>query len=228
VADPAHALPLGVPLTGHTERVTSVVLAPDGRTLAIGFAGTLFDGPTVRLWDVADPAHPRPLGAPLTGPAGPVAFSPDGHTLASGADDNTVRLWDVADPAHPHPRGAPLTGHTGPVSTVTFTPDGHTLATGADDNTVRLWDVADPAHPHPLGAPLTGHTDAVLTVVFGPDGHTLATGSHDNTVRLWDANGLAEARRNIVYIACAQAGGLDRATWEHYVPSVNFPDPCKP
>ena len=81
-----------------------------------------------------------------------MAFSPDGHTLASGNADGTVRLWDVADPAHPRPLGQPLTGASAAaVNSVAFSPDGHTLASGNDDGTVRLWDVADPAHPRPLG-----------------------------------------------------------------------------
>ncbi|MGH3887531.1 MAG: NACHT and WD repeat domain-containing protein, partial [Pseudonocardiaceae bacterium] len=115
-----------------------------------------------------------------------VAFSPDGHTLATTSADLTVRLWNVTDPVHPTPLGQPLTGHTDTVGAVVFSPDGHTLATTSDDQTVRLWNVTDPAHPTPLGQPLTGYTSSVVSVVFSPDGHTLVTGSDDQTVRLWN------------------------------------------
>ena len=84
-----------------------MAFSPDRHTLATG--GT--EG-MVWLWDVADPAHPRPLGQPLPAArrVASVAFSPDGRTLASGSTDGAIRLWDVADPAHPRPLSQPLTG----------------------------------------------------------------------------------------------------------------------
>jgi len=107
-----------------------------------------------------------------------VAFSPDGHTLASASYDYTVRLWDVASGAHLQT----LEGHGDWVSAVVFSPDGRTLVSTSGDKTVRLWDVASGAHLQTLG----GHGNWVAAVAFSPDGHTPASASHDHTARLWD------------------------------------------
>jgi len=46
----------------------------------------------VLLWDVTDPGRPYRLDDPLTGHTQPVAFAPDGHTLAAASADRTVLL----------------------------------------------------------------------------------------------------------------------------------------
>ena len=70
-----------------------------------------------------------------------VAFSPGGHTLASGSLDGAVRLWDITNPARPRPLGQPLTGTTAAVASVAFSPGGRTLASGSLDGTIRLWNL---------------------------------------------------------------------------------------
>ncbi|WP_316764825.1 nSTAND1 domain-containing NTPase [Streptomyces herbicida] len=115
-----------------------------------------------------------------------VAFSPDGHTLASASRDRTARLWDVRDPLHPRALGRPLTGHRDFVFSVSFSRDGRTLATASQDRTVRLWNVSDPAHATALGHPLTGTADAVASAAFSPDGRTVAAPGHDHMIRLWN------------------------------------------
>jgi hypothetical protein len=135
----------------------------------------------------AAPAGPLPSEAPpntaplavLEGNAGPVwtlAFTPDGKTMAVGADDGSVKIWDVAR------REVRLTlpAHKGPVWSVAFAPDG-TLATAGEDGSVRLW------APNTFEeSKLIVHPKAVRAVAFAPDGRTLAIGGRDGAIRLWD------------------------------------------
>jgi WD40 repeat protein len=205
-----------VTFTGHTDKVNSVALSPDGKTLATGSSDN-----TVKLWDVASKQELATLKG-FTASVWRVAFSPDGKTLATGSLDKNVKLWDVGSKREL----ATLRGSTGHVTDVTFSPDGRTLAVAGFDS-VKLWDVASRkelatlkglayvsafspdgrilvvgggSHVAKLWdvvskrelATLTGHMDSVGCVAFSPDGKTLATGSSDKTVKLWDVGSKQE------------------------------------
>lgn len=127
----------------------------------------------------------------LSGPGTPVfnvAFSPDGHILASASGDKEVSLWDVAL----NGQRVVLQGNDR-MATPVFSPDGRTLTVGEGDGlhggTVVLWDVA----ARKRIATLTDGT-GIRTPVFSPDGRILATSGLDTTTRsyptgkviLWD------------------------------------------
>lgn len=140
----------------------------------------------------ASPIGPAPLSFPDS--VYSVAFSPDGHTLASNTK-SVIWLWNVTDPANPIRLGKHPIDDPALILALAFSPDGRTLAIGTLDRTVRLWNVADPANPTRIGPALTGHTQAVYSVAFSSDGRTLASGSGDNTVRLWNVADPANATR---------------------------------
>ncbi len=199
LANRAEALRLGKPVASPTDRrwLTLAALARDGQTLATAAMGDedVEERTMLLLWDLTNPAKPRPLGELLTGHSSDAstlaAFAPDGLTLATAnEEDETVLLWDLADPAHPRPLGKPLTGHSdsGWTRSMAFAPDGRTLATadGSGNGAVQLWDLVDRETPRQLGEPLTGRSGGVTSVAFAPDGRALAVAGGDGSVQLWD------------------------------------------
>jgi WD40 repeat protein len=188
--------PIGTPLHADTYSAASLAFSPDGTILAAGTTQVLTDERgqrkgTVTLWDLTNPATPRPIGTPLyTDAVTSVAFSPDGATLVTGSFERTLTLWDLTNRDAPRPIGKPLE-----ISTpVAFSPNGTTLASGSDDYTVALWDLADHRAPRQIGTPLTGPPGYVSSVAFSPDSATLARAGGDElgifggkgTVTLWD------------------------------------------
>jgi WD40 repeat protein len=157
------------------DRQQSYELTNDVFTSALAFNrdGTLASSADYRrlvwLWDVKRRVRVRALTG-HTDTVTTLAFSPDGHTLASGSQDRTIALFDLTVPA--------LTGHTDFVRNIAFSRDGKLLASAGDDNRVFVWDVA---RRIPLRV-LRG----VTGVAFSPDGRLVASTDGDKKVLLWD------------------------------------------
>ncbi len=119
----------------------------------------------VGLWTVSS----RDVGHRL-------AFSPDGHWLAAGCQDNRVQIWELATQ---RPFLSLSVGTNSHAPAILFTPDSKFLLTWeGGDQRVNLWksDSWKPAGDLPCAA---------QRVALSPGGQTLAT-SALNVVSVWD------------------------------------------
>lgn len=171
---------------------TMQALSPDGRLLATADGA---DG-SVRLLSVTDRERPTVVGtAPAAAPRQQfsIAFSPDGHLLATGGSKGVVQLWDVADPSRPTRLGQPIARFPSGVFGVVFTPDGRTLLAAGEGGTIARWSLDDPADPVELpGLPTM---DLVGTMALSRDGSVLAVGGRDADVQLWSLAGPGDPSR---------------------------------
>jgi WD40 repeat protein len=111
-----------------------IAIGPDGTTLAATLDAS--NGVTIGLFDLTSGLQRATLAGHRERLVR-LSFSPDGTTLASGADDRLVMVWDVAT----GDRQAVYTGHAAGVNGLAFSPDGKMLWSGGDDGAILGWDL---------------------------------------------------------------------------------------
>jgi WD40 repeat protein len=162
----------------------SVAFSPDGRHVAASGGGV------VKVWDVCLGREALALGHAKEVLC--VAYSPDGHYLASGDVAGTVKLWE----ARTGRETRTLSRHIAEVGAVVFSPDGKRLASEGREGAVRLWDTGTgkevltistiSAHPRSKGRSRTKEV-AFSGVAFSPDGLRLATADQEDKAVVRDA-----------------------------------------
>jgi WD40 repeat protein len=179
-----------------------VAISPDGKWAAS--AGTDAPDDVVWLWELAAGRAKQTLRGHIW-TIHSIAFSPDGHKLASGSSDKSIRLWDtrtgeltlaLSQPDQVVP-GQRNLGIPGMVFAVAFSPDGTLLASGGGDGVgeygeVVLWDLPSGKQRARLLGP---GEKQVWAVAFSPDQKLLVSGQVDGTIKLIDVSTEAVARQ---------------------------------
>jgi len=163
----------------HGAAVQSIVVTPDGRTLASA------SGKGTIVHDMKSGQQLR-----LSAPGASVLAFGGGLLASGGAKDGRIGLWDVASG-----REVRRLQLNGPAAAMAFSPDHRLLAAGGAGNTLQVWDVttgrefmrgrhqrASASMPLRLG----WRDGGIFAVAFHPNGKHVASGGQDRAVSLWE------------------------------------------
>ncbi len=182
------------------EKAFDIAFSPDGRRVVRS------QGQAARIWDMAEG---RPIGPELEhrGWVSLAAFTSDGRTLVTAAEDGTARVWDAETGS---PRGEPLNLLGRPVA-LALDSDGRHLALAAmkpdpkpstlPNAECHIWDLAT-RRKIPI-EPSRRENDAgpelIYRLAFDSPGKTLAMAEAGGRVWLWDVPAARLATQPIEY-----------------------------
>jgi WD40 repeat protein/DNA-binding SARP family transcriptional activator len=179
-----------------------------------------------------------------------IAWSPDGHWIATAGRVPAIRIWD----AETGERKYSVFSHDGQSALVRWSPDPaafcaplrleepcSVLATGGSDGTARLWRVTED-HAHELFHVASRDTAlGIGALAFSPDGDRLLTGgragdpvmtggSSINGMQMWDVSAAGEAEVLTRGARYGPQGGVaflpdGRLAWSDATGSVTVSDP---
>ena len=171
-------------LNAHGGAVSAVAFSPDGTGIVsagpVAFTPFVDDRAFVAIvWDLSKVSQVAAL-AGHRGLIQSIAYSADGVTIVTGADDGTLRFWDAASG-----QSLQTIDLGAPIRAVEFSPDGRLLAialASAGAN-VRIHDSSTRAQITALSM----STISVNSLAFSPDSSLLAIGATGNLFTVWDA-----------------------------------------
>jgi len=164
-------------LPGADDFQGQLALSLDGRWLATCGGRSQ----RLSLWDLD---ARRELWTRPVRTAAMLAFSPDGRSLASNADEE-VCLWEVPTGRVTWRVARPYPGDTwGPLA---FSPDGRLLAVAQSRTAVQLLDAATGAALGSLESPAPR---IASWIAFSPSGTMLVVANEAHIIRLWDLRAL--------------------------------------
>ena len=152
-------------LNGHTDKVNSVAISPDGQILVSGSADK-----TIKVWNLQSGELIRTLRE-HSDEVNSISISVDGQNIVSGSGDTTIRVWNL--------QTKDLFWFK--INSQITNADGQIDFYGIESNTIRVWN----EQTEELIIELEGHTDSVNSVAISPDGQILVSGSNDKTIKIW-------------------------------------------
>ena len=150
---------------GHTRKVASVAVTPDGQHIISGSGDA-----TAKVWSVAS----KSLVSTCAGHdryVADVAAMPDCQRIISGSEDRSVKVWLLDGTLV---KTIPQL-HNDTVRVLLALPDNQHALSGSDDNTLKLFNVND-------GSVLRNfehHGQTVRSLALIPDGLRFVSGSYD-------------------------------------------------
>ncbi|MEZ6143310.1 MAG: serine/threonine-protein kinase [Zavarzinella sp.] len=160
-------------LQGHTRRVSTLALSPDGKQLVSSAFAELL------LWDIAKGTSDI-LEGHRDCEVRAIVFDPNRKQILTGDEEGFLFLWDLEQVKFLRKMNAMTTGSTGGVTAIAFLQNGF-LTTG-DDGVIRLWD-RDTFTPREVNRVKKG--TVLRSLAVSKDDKRLLSGGDDGCVRLW-------------------------------------------